>query len=356
MLERCQGEVTEIIHRRKGMTEVRVKVRGEIALAVNYDLLTGEVEVGDLVELNTGAVTLGLGTGGRHFIMHNAQSRLKNSLPGHIMKLRYTPWQIACLSVEEESSPYRDKITGFKSLNQLPVIVCSLHSMLPLAAAAYSLAAPQKRIAYLMTEGGALPLAFSETAARLKEAGIIVGTVTSGNAFGGDLEAVNNYTGMIAAKEVLQADCIIAGMGPGIAGTGTKYGFSGLEQGELINCVNILGGTPITIPRLGFFDRRARHYGISHHTLTVLSEIALTHSLVVLPKLAAEKRDFVLNQLELAGILQKHSVIEKECSLAAYDYLQDLGIKVTTMGRGINEAKEFFQTCFAAGCLAGERE
>lgn len=356
MLECCQGEVTEIVNRRNGMTEIVVKVKGTFALAVNYDLLTGEIEIGDQVELNTGAITLGLGTGGRHFVMHNAKSRLKNSLPGHIMKLRYTPWQISCLSVEEENSPYRDKIINFKSLNRLPVIICSLHSMLPLAAAACSLSAPHKRIVYLMTEGGALPLAFSETAAKLKEAGIIVGTVTAGNAFGGDLEAVNNYTGMVAAKEVLQADCIIAGMGPGIVGTGTKYGFSGLEQGELINCVNILGGTPVTIPRLGFFDRRTRHYGISHHTLTVLSEIALTHSLVVLPKLDTEKRDFVLNQLKLAGILQKHSVIEKECSLAAYEYLQELEIKVTTMGRGIDEAKEFFQTCFAAGCLAGERK
>ena len=33
-------------------------------------------------------------------------------------------------------------------------------------------------------------------------------------------------------------------MGPGIVGTGTKYGFSGIEQGYIIDAVNNLrGGT-----------------------------------------------------------------------------------------------------------------
>ena len=31
-------------------------------------------------------------------------------------------------------------------------------------------------------------------------------------------------------------------MGPGIVGTGTKYGFSGIEQGQIIDAINTLSG------------------------------------------------------------------------------------------------------------------
>ena len=31
-------------------------------------------------------------------------------------------------------------------------------------------------------------------------------------------------------------------MGPGIVGSGTKYGFTGIEQGYIIDVINNLGG------------------------------------------------------------------------------------------------------------------
>jgi hypothetical protein len=91
------------------------------------------------------------------------------------------------------------------------------------------------KAAYVMTDGAALPMQFSQAVNWLKEQGIIHGTVTVGHAFGGELEAVNIYSGLLAAYEAFHPDVIIVTMGPGIVGTGTKWGFTGVEQGMVLN-------------------------------------------------------------------------------------------------------------------------
>ncbi|OJT85865.1 hypothetical protein BM535_22000, partial [Clostridioides difficile] len=70
-----------------------------------------------------------------------------------------------------------------------------------------------------------------------KEKKLIDSTITIGNAFGGDYECINIYTALITAKEILKADAVFVSMGPGIAGTGTKYGFTGIEQGSILDAV-----------------------------------------------------------------------------------------------------------------------
>lgn len=99
---------------------------------------------------------------------------------------------------------------------------------------------------------------------------------------GGDLESVNIYSGLIAAYQVLKAEIIIVTMGPGIVGTGTKWGTTAVEQGEIINAVNVLGGQPIAVPRISFADPRPRHQGVSHHTITALGQVALRESIIAL--------------------------------------------------------------------------
>ncbi len=42
------------------------------------------------------------------------------------------------------------------------------------------------------------------------------------------------------SKEILKADAVFVSMGPGIAGTGTKYGFTGIEQGSILDAVKNL--------------------------------------------------------------------------------------------------------------------
>ena len=67
-------------------------------------------------------------------------------------------------------------------------------------------------------------------------------TITYGQAYGGKVETVSKFSALVAAKHVARADISLVTMGPGIVGTNTRYGFSGLEVGELVNAVYALGG------------------------------------------------------------------------------------------------------------------
>jgi hypothetical protein len=347
-----KARVVEIVNRREGLTETTVDLDGEIFLAVNYDNLTGTVQPEDEVILNTTAVELGLGTGNRHFIVWN----LKNgsvSIPadGHIMKLRYTPLQTNCLCVEEQGSEFHDSLHKAKSLDKMPVVIGTLHSQLPAVVATIKEVAPKTNIAYIMTDAAALPIAFSNLVHQLKNDNLLDTTITVGHAFGGDLEAINIYSGLVAAKVAAQADVAAVIMGPGIVGTHTVLGHTGIEQGQIINAVNTLEGSPIAIPRLGFRDKRHRHSGVSHHTLTALSLIALTPAIVPLPKMDEEKMELVQAQLAQSGILDKHrvEVIENNITLTA---LKKYGLNVTTMGRTVDEEPEFFKAAGLAGLVA----
>ncbi|SJZ61910.1 DUF3866 family protein [Selenihalanaerobacter shriftii] len=356
MLAIKKGRVIEIISQRFGLTEVKVKLKNDqIREAINYDELTGKVELNDEVILNTTAVELSLGTGGYDFILYILNSEPRNLTgSGHIMKLRYSPYQIKCLSVEEEMSKHREAIKSFTSLDEYPVIIGSLHSMLaPVSMVLDKLSTRQLRVAYVMTDAAALPIRLSNAVAQLKQDGLITSTITVGHAFGGDLEAVNIYSGLIAAKEVVEADVIIVAMGPGIVGTGTEYGFTGLEQGEIINAVRVLGGTPIAIPRISFSDQRQRHYGISHHSLTAIGKVALKEAVIGLPKLSESKQDRLEDQIKEYNLTNKHD-IRYICGEGMLDIINEYDIKVSTMGRNEKDDPEFFMTVGISGLLALE--
>ncbi|NPV28561.1 MAG: DUF3866 family protein [Firmicutes bacterium] len=350
-----KGRITRILRSEPELQEVEVELEGGSGRAWNYPALTGEAHPGDEVYLNTTAVELGLGSGGYHCVIANL-TRLPPDPPraGHIMKLRYTPYQLKVLSAEEEASPCRSAVTGFTSLAGAPVIVGTLHSLLaPAAAGCRAAAGEELRIVYVMTDGAALPIFLSETVRILKRAGLLAGTVTVGHAFGGDLEAVNIYSGLIAAAGALRADVIIVTMGPGIVGTGTKWGTTALEQGEVVNAVNILGGKAIAIPRLSFADARPRHRGVSHHTLTALGRVALTPALVALPDLPPAELAAVKQQLEVGGVLERHQVLVRDGE-PALKYLAERGIQVRSMGRGPDEDPALFLAAGAAGRIAAE--
>lgn len=349
MISYKNGIVNSVIKSDKSIDWIKVEIDGIIYDAVNYIDITGKINIDDKVVLNTTAIQLSLGTGGCHFVMYNHSNPymdLKGE--GHIMKLRYTPYQLKCLTAEEEGSEYHQLFKNFKSLDSHPFIVATLHSMIAPIVAMIKYINKDIKINYIMTDGGALPIDFSKTVTELKEKGIIDKTITTGHAFGGDLETTNIYTGLIAAKEILQGDITIISMGPGIVGTGTKYGFSGIEQGNNINAINNLGGIPIVAPRISFKDERERHKGISHHTLTVLSEISNTSSKVVLPMLEKDKSNYIKKQIEDLSIQNKHEVIYEE-GRNITKALKYFKIKTTTMGRGIESDLEYFITLGAVG-------
>ncbi|AEF94919.1 hypothetical protein Desca_2080 [Desulfotomaculum nigrificans CO-1-SRB] len=355
MIRMRRGVVKEITSHRPGVTELLVEVEGNTQKAINYDELTGQVRPGDEVILNTTAVYKKLGTGGAHFVVGNlSHPEVDVTEIGHIMKMRYSPCQVKVLSVEEPDSPFAEAMRQASSLEGIPVIIGTLHSMIaPAAAALKKLGQGQLKVAYLMTDGAALPLPLSRLVYELKQKGLIHRTVTCGHAFGGDLEAINVYTGLLACRAVVKADVIIVAMGPGIVGSASQYGFTGVEQGEIINAVNILGGKPIAIPRISFADARERHRGLSHHSRTALGKIALTKATVTLPKLAPDKMELVLQQTEVSGISQKHdlAIIEARPALEA---LKEYDIKVTTMGRNVEQDPEFFLAAGAAGVYVSE--
>ena len=341
-MHRKIGAVTRVVSERPGAQEILV---GE-ERAINYPDLTGRVEIGDEVLLNTTAMGLGLGTGGVHFVIANLtrpSGEVEDS-PGHIMKLRYTPLQEAVLSVEEDDSPHQRAIQEFESLDGMPVVCCELHSQIAPAAAALKAGTDyQARVAYIMTDGGALPIGFSRLVAELKEKELLDSTITCGQAFGGDIEAINVYTGLIAAKQVAKADAAIVCQGPGNAGTGSKFGFSGIQQGEALNACSVLGGSAIAVLRMSFADKRERHRGISHHSLTILTDIVRSPILVAVPD------DTFVDQL--SKLHHKLKVLDGEPGMAE---LKNKGIEVTTMGRSIEEDREFFLAASAGGALAAE--
>ncbi|MEW6172860.1 MAG: DUF3866 family protein [Bacillota bacterium] len=347
------GKVLKIIDSRPGIIEVMVAVEGREEKAVAYEAFTGGLAPGDEVLLNTTAVARGLGSGGYHFVVASLSPRsLDAPETGHIMKLRYTPAQIKVMAVEEPESPFHPVLENASDLGGAPVVALELHSQLaPVAAAVWRHSGGRLRLVYVMTDGAALPLPFSRTVAALKEKGLLTATVTAGHAFGGDFEAVNVYSGLLAARYACGADVIVIGMGPGVVGTGTRFGTTAIEQGEVVNAAGVLNGKPIAVLRLSFADRRERHRGVSHHTLTALGSVALVPCAVPVPVMETEKTALVLRQLDAAGVTGRHRV-ETVDGAGTFDALDELDLKVSTMGRGRDAEPEFFLAAGAAGIVA----
>jgi hypothetical protein len=338
----------------EGIAQADVELEdGGSASAIVLESLVGDVKDGDLVVLNTTAVDLGLGSGGYHFVLWNlARRSLETGGDGHIMKLRYTPLQFNIRAAEEEmgGEPGEDLSD---SLQGAPVIAGSVHSQLLPAAVAYRSQRPGGRLIYVMTDGGALPASFSRTVRFLRESGYLSSVITCGNAFGGDREAVTLFGALVAAVRLDGADAIIALMGPGIAGTGSAVGFTGMEQGTVVNAASKLGGFPIAIPRITFADARARHAGLSHHTVAALKYGASVRSTIAIPMMNDDRRKKVFEALEAGGLDQAHDIREVDAS-GVIALIDECGFCPTVMGRGPELEPEFFMAAGAAGLIAAE--
>lgn len=352
MINILKAQVMAITYRDKNISKFKIESNGRVFDCINYNKLTGEIEENDMVLLNTTAVELGLGSSGYHFVLANLSEGSHWDIgEGHIMKLRYTPIQINCMAAEAQESPHHEVFNSFESLENMPVIVGTLHSMVAPIAITLKNIANKARIVYIMTDGGALPLWMSEAVKRLYGDGVLNGTITYGNAFGGDLECINIYSALIAAKEILKADAAIVCMGPGIVGTDTKYGFSGIEQSQIIDAANNLKGKVIAVPRISFADSRSRHYGLSHHTRMTLGKLCCTSAFIAVPKLTDLKADLIRDQLVDSGILSKHKLsfwsTEKIDKLLEKEESQLL-----KMGKNYSQDKEYFITCGLSAFLA----
>src|SRR4029077_20159270 len=160
------GEVVKLLEARRGLQRVEVDLGQGPERAYALPQLTGPVELGDRVVVNTTAVELGLGTGGGHVVHWNLErDHGSEAGPGHIIKGRYTSIQSDVGSAEE----HLEALAEVESLEAIPVVLASLHSQVPAIVAAFKQRLPGARLAYVMTDCAGLPLALSDTVAALRE-------------------------------------------------------------------------------------------------------------------------------------------------------------------------------------------
>lgn len=352
MLTRARGTVLAITRAEADAVELTVAVEGdpEPRTALAYPALSGPIAPGDSVVLNTTARDMKLGTGGLDFVIHNESRPLPETVggtEGHIVKLRYTPLQHAVEAVEMDPR-HAGVWESAETLTNAPVIVGNLHSQIAPAAAGVKAARPNARIAYVMTDAAALPLGLSRLVRDLKSAGLLDATLTAGQAFGGDYECVTTASALLAARFVARADVILVCQGPGNAGTGTRYGFSGIEQGMLLDLAAHLGGVAIGILRLSEAEGRERHRGLSHHSITALGRLAVSPALLAFPSGApAALREAV----ERSPIARRHRIEEADGG-PGIALLAARGLRVSSMGRTPEDDPVFFHAAAAAGELA----
>jgi uncharacterized protein DUF3866 len=346
------AEVTAIGREWPGAVELEATTESgphgrEILRALAYPALTGRPQPGDRVLLNTGALELGLGTGGYALVVA-IPGRLPADPagPGHLVKARYTPLQVTVLGADEQGSPHHEALREADDLAGMPVVVADLHSALPAILAGVRAAGARPTIGYVMLDGGALPAWFSRACGELREAGWLAGTVTVGQAFGGDLEAVTLHTGLLAARHVLHAGLAVVAQGPGNLGTGTRWGFSGVACGEAVNAAAVLGGHPVASLRVSDADPRERHRGISHHSLTAYGRVALARADVVVPDLPGEFGERVTAQA--APLAGRHDLVRVPVG-GLLEALRECPVRLSTMGRGLAEDTAYFLAAAAAG-------
>lgn len=343
--------------------------------ALAYTDLVGQPAAGDALLLNVSALARGLGTGGYALVVGPAAPGTDLPAdppagPGHLVKARYTPLQSMVLGVDEQESPHHAVLADADSLDGMPVVVADLHSALPAvvaglrhAAAAAGRDPGDLKVAYVMTDGGALPAAFSRTIAALRETDWLATCVTVGQAYGGDLEAVTVHTGLLAARHVAGCDVAVVAQGPGNLGTGTRWGYSGVAAGEAVNAAATLSGRPVASLRVSGADPRDRHLGISHHSLTAYQRVALAPADVPVPtpstaveNLPAWGPDLTRRIHEQATTLTgpgaRHTRVDVPAGTPLLDTLRTSPAGLRTMGRGLDADPASFVAAAVAGIHA----
>ncbi|MDO5034076.1 MAG: DUF3866 family protein [Actinomycetaceae bacterium] len=328
---------------------------GETVRAIALTELVGPVKVGDELRIDCSALAKSLGTGGYATVIAN-MALPADEIParGHIVKARYMPHQHIVQSVEEPDSVHHEVMQSASDLEGVPVLVADLHSAVPAVVAGIRSVDRAARIAYVWDDTAALPLAFSMQIARMREAGDLQCTITSGQSFGGDLEVASMPSALLAARHVAGADYIVVAQGPGNLGTATRWGFSGTATAQALHVAHALGAAPLPVVRASSGDPRPEHLGISHHTVSVLADLVLVPLDVPVPTASSldinpQALRLFEERLEILG--RKHRIhrVEGEQALAA---LELTNVPLRTMGRGLEQDILAFTAPSAAGIYA----
>jgi len=304
-----RGQVSAIVEQLEELVRLEVDARPSVA----YPRLTGPVALGDDVLVNVQALDLGLGSGGFDVLYANLTRGL--GLPptegAHVIKLPYTPLQVA-VPHAEESERLAERLDG------LPVVCCSLHSQLAPVCAGLG---PDLRVAYVQLQGGALPVSLSDAVRALKQRGLLAVAAAAGACLDGDLDFVT-VAAALAWARAAGYEAVACAPGPGIVGTGSFLGHGALAAADAANVASALGGRPVVAERRSEADERERHRGTSHHTRAILA--------------------LCLGEVRVAEADAEESGWREACA----------GLPLHQMGRGPEEDPAFFAAAFAAGRLA----
>src|SRR5271163_4504870 len=249
-----------------------VELAGSLRPAIVDVALLGPAEPGDEVIVNVQARDLELGSGGFDIVHVNLTRGLEGggAEAANVMKLNYTSLQHTVTPVEDERLA-------------LPIErPVALHGQLAAVAWAFAQGAPGSALGYVQTEGGALPGGHSHTVRALRERGLLAGHLTAGAAFGGEGEAITTAGALHHGLRTLGWSAAVCGPGPGIVGSGSPLGHGGMAALDSAHAALALGADTLLVARMSSGDPRARHRGISHHTLTVL-DLLLEPVTVALP-------------------------------------------------------------------------
>ena len=339
-----------------------VELYGHRRPAIADVALTGHVEVGDEVIVNVQALDLGLGSGGFDILHVNLTRGLAGdgAARANVMKLNYTSLQHTITPVEDEK---------LQLPVERPVAVLALHGQLAATAWAFAQAAPERRLGYVQTEGGALTGGHSRTVRTLRASGLLAGHLTAGAAHGGEGEAITTAGALHHGLRTLGWDAAVCGPGPGIVGSGSPLGHGGMFALDSAHAAMALGCPTLLVARMSSGDQRTRHRGISHHTLTVL-DLLLEPVTVALP---AGMRSPVGTELRSGlgaifdGVVPGRAGlaldVERPARIARHDWrraLVDLpsyassGLPAETMGRSLTEDPLFFAAALAGGSALAE--
>jgi hypothetical protein len=338
----------------------RADMPGSRRAAIADVALVGPAQVGDEVIINVEAQDLGLGSGGFDVVHVNLTRGLAADVrtDANVMKLNYTSLQHTVRPVEDE----RLRLPLAR-----PVAVIALHGQLAPVAWAFAQNAPQSRVGYVQTIGGALPGGHSRTVRVLRERGLLAGHVTAGAAFGGEDEAITVAGALHHGLSALGWDAAICGPGPGIVGSSSPLGHGGMAALDSAHAALALEAPTLLVARMSSADDRARHRGISHHTLTVL-DLLLEPVTVALPAgmrspvgadlraslgevFAGGARPALALDVERPARITRHDWRRATVELPAY---AACGLSNETMGRTLTQDPLFFGAALAGGSVLAE--
>ena len=200
----------------------------------------------------------------------------------------------------------------------MPIVLCTLHSQVAPVCAALA----GRRVAYVQVHGGALPVSLSDAVRSLKERELLHTAIAVAPCLDGDVDCITMAAAFaLASRE--GHDAVVCAVGPGIVGTGTRFGHGALSLADAANVGAALGGRPVLTVRSSEADQRERHRGVSHHTQSVV-DLCLGEIVVAWP-----------DEIATDGW-------EAACA----------GLPLLHMGRGPEEDPAFFRAAYAAGVIA----